>query len=124
VDRSKALSRTSSERTRAPKDLILGAFHKTADNYCTLPKCVIPGALCRFPNLQDRGAIDEIRRRIGSEDAREFFIRRFSEGIARIAAAFYPKPVLVRTSDFKTNEYAHLIGGKEFEPSEENPMLG
>jgi pyruvate, water dikinase len=83
-----------------------------------------PMALCRFPNLKDRGAIDEIRRRIGSEDAREFFVRRFSEGIARIAAAFYPKPVIVRTSDFKTNEYARLIGGKEFEPSEENPMLG
>ena len=54
----------------------------------------------------------------------EFFIRRFSEGVARIAAAFYPKPVIVRTSDFKTNEYAQLIGGREFEPTEENPMLG
>ncbi len=83
-----------------------------------------PMALCRFPNLQDQQAINEIRRRIGSEDAREFFIRRFSEGVARIAAAFYPKPVIVRTSDFKTNEYARLIGGKEFEPAEENPMLG
>ena len=83
-----------------------------------------PMALCRFPNLQDRAAVEEIRKRIGGEDAQEFFVRRFSEGIARIAAAFYPKPVIVRTSDFKTNEYARLIGGKEFEPSEENPMLG
>lgn len=83
-----------------------------------------PMALCRFPNLQDRGAIEEIRKRIGNEDAREFFIRRFSEGIARIASAFYPKPVIVRTSDFKTNEYARLLGGKEFEPEEENPMIG
>jgi len=83
-----------------------------------------PMALCRFPNLQDPAAIEEIRKRIGGEDAREYFIRRFSEGIARIAAAFYPKPVIVRTSDFKTNEYARLIGGKEFEPAEENPMLG
>lgn len=85
---------------------------------------VHPMALCRFPNLKDIVAIDEIRRRIGDEDAKEFFIRRFSEGIARIAAAFYPKPVIVRTSDFKTNEYARLVGGKEFEPAEENPMLG
>jgi len=83
-----------------------------------------PMALCRFPRLQDRGAIEEIRKRIGNEDAREFFIRRFSEGVGRIAAAFYPKPVIVRTSDFKTNEYARLLGGKEFEPTEENPMLG
>jgi pyruvate,water dikinase len=83
-----------------------------------------PMALCRFPNLQDREAVDEIRRRLGGEDAREFFVRRFSEGVARIAAAFYPNPVIVRTSDFKTNEYARLIGGKEFEPIEENPMLG
>jgi len=83
-----------------------------------------PMALCRFPKLQDPGAIEEIRKRIGNEDAREFFIRRFSEGVGQIAAAFYPKPVIVRTSDFKTNEYARLIGGKEFEPTEENPMLG
>jgi pyruvate,water dikinase len=83
-----------------------------------------PMALCRFPKLQDQVAVEEIRRRIGSDDAQEFFIRRFSEGVARIAAAFYPKPVIVRTSDFKTNEYARLIGGKEFEPTEENPMLG
>jgi pyruvate, water dikinase len=85
---------------------------------------VHPMALCRFPKLQDVKAVEEIRRRIGTEDPREFFIRRFSEGVARIAAAFYPKPVIVRTSDFKTNEYARLIGGKEFEPAEENPMLG
>ncbi len=66
----------------------------------------------------------EIERRIGEEDPREFFVRRLSEGIARIAAAFYPKPVIVRMSDFKSNEYARLIGGREFEPVEENPMLG
>lgn len=83
-----------------------------------------PMALSRFPKLQDRDAVEEIRKRIGNEDAKEFFIRRFSEGVGRIAAAFYPKPVIVRTSDFKTNEYARLVGGKEFEPTEENPMLG
>jgi pyruvate,water dikinase len=85
---------------------------------------VHPMALARFPNLKDAGVVKEIASRIGNEDSHEFFIRRFSEGVARIAAAFYPKPVIVRTSDFKTNEYARLLGGKEFEPEEENPMLG
>ena len=83
-----------------------------------------PMALIQFPNLKDPKAINEIRRRIGNEEPREYFIRRLSEGIARIAAAFYPKPVIVRTSDFKTNEYAGLIGGTEFEPKEDNPMIG
>lgn len=83
-----------------------------------------PMALARYPNLKDAQVVQEIAARIGAEDPREFFIRRFSEGVARIAAAFYPKPVIVRTSDFKTNEYASLLGGKEFEPQEENPMLG
>ncbi len=82
-----------------------------------------PMALARYPKLKDAGAVKEIAARIGDEDPREFFIRRFSEGVARIAAAFYPKPVIVRTSDFKTNEYARLLGGSEFEPTEENPML-
>ncbi len=54
----------------------------------------------------------------------EFYIERLAEGIATIAAAFSPEPVIVRLSDFKSNEYAHLIGGKEYEPHEENPMLG
>jgi len=85
---------------------------------------VHPMALAQFPNLKDLKAINEIRNRIGGEDPREFFIRRLSEGVARIAAAFYPKPVIVRTSDFKTNEYARLLGGAEFEPKEENPMIG
>jgi pyruvate,water dikinase len=83
-----------------------------------------PMALARYPNIQDAQVIKEIASRIGDEQPREFFIRRLSEGIARIAAAFYPKPVIVRTSDFKTNEYARLLGGSEFEPAEENPMLG
>jgi pyruvate,water dikinase len=68
--------------------------------------------------------VNEIRARIAGEEPREFFVRRLSEGVARIAAAFYPKPVIVRTSDFKTNEYARLLGGEEFEPKEENPMIG
>jgi pyruvate,water dikinase len=83
-----------------------------------------PMALAHYPRLEDAQAVREIATRIGDENPREFFIRRFSEGVARIAAAFYPKPVIVRTSDFKTNEYARLLGGREFEPSEENPMIG
>jgi pyruvate,water dikinase len=54
----------------------------------------------------------------------DFFIERLSEGVGIIAAAFYPRPVIVRLSDFKTNEYAKLLGGADFEPKEENPMLG
>ncbi len=85
---------------------------------------VHPMALVHYPNLKDQLAIQQVAALIGSEDPREFFVRRFSEGVGRIAAAFYPKPVIVRTSDFKTNEYARLLGGNEFEPQEENPMLG
>lgn len=83
-----------------------------------------PMALVRYPNLQKEDDVREIGRRIGEEDPRDFFVRRLAEGIGRIAAAFYPKPVIVRMSDFKSNEYAMLIGGHEFEPVEENPMLG
>lgn len=83
-----------------------------------------PMALVRYPKLGDPRAVKEIAARIGEEDPREYFIRRFSEGVARLAAAFFPNPVIVRTSDFKTNEYAQLLGGREFEPQEENPMLG
>jgi pyruvate, water dikinase len=83
-----------------------------------------PMALVRYPQLPNPEVVREISRRIGEEDPREFFVRRLSEGIGRIAAAFYPNPVIVRMSDFKSNEYAMLIGGQEFEPTEENPMLG
>jgi pyruvate,water dikinase len=83
-----------------------------------------PMALARYPHLADEAVVREITRRIGPEDARAFFVQRFSEGVARIAAAFHPKPVIVRMSDFKTNEYAELVGGRQFEPTEENPMLG
>jgi pyruvate, water dikinase len=60
----------------------------------------------------------------GYEKPTDFFVERLAEGVGTIAAAFYPKPVIVRLSDFKTNEYASLIGGAGFEPSEANPMLG
>jgi pyruvate,water dikinase len=83
-----------------------------------------PMALACYPSLEDKQAVQEIAAKIRGENARDFFVRRFSEGVARIAAAFYPKPVIVRTSDFKSNEYARLLGGREFEQEEENPMIG
>ena len=83
-----------------------------------------PMALVNYPNLRRREDIETISNRILEEDPKEFFVRNLSEGVGRIAAAFYPKPVIVRMSDFKSNEYAMLIGGKEFEPVEENPMIG
>jgi len=61
---------------------------------------------------------------LGYKDKREYFINKLAEGIGQIACAFWPKPVIVRFSDFKTNEYAQLLGGELFEPEEENPMLG
>jgi pyruvate,water dikinase len=70
----------------------------------------------------DRDRIAQLTRRHATPSA--FFVERLSEGIGTIGAAFHPKPVIVRLSDFKTNEYARLIGGGDFEPREENPMLG
>lgn len=83
-----------------------------------------PMALVNYPNLKKPGDVETISKRILEEDPKEYFIRSLAEGIGRIAAAFYPKPVIVRMSDFKSNEYAMLTGGKEFEPVEENPMIG
>ena len=60
----------------------------------------------------------------GYADGADYFVRKLSEGVGTIAAAFWPRPVVVRMSDFKTNEYATLLGGRDFEPSEENPMIG
>ncbi|GGO85489.1 phosphoenolpyruvate synthase [Marinobacterium nitratireducens] len=78
-------------------------------------------------NLDEQSADlqQTIRRRIaGYAGPVEFYVDKLVEGISTLAAAFYPKKVIVRMSDFKSNEYGHLIGGSEFEPSEENPMLG
>ncbi len=83
-----------------------------------------PMALVNNPNLRNRQDVETISNRIQEEAPKDFFVRSLAEGIGRIAAAFYPKPVIVRMSDFKSNEYAMLIGGKEFEPIEENPMIG
>ncbi len=71
---------------------------------------------------EDRIRIDALSRNFASP--REFFVRTLAEGVGTIAAAFYPKPVIIRLSDFKTNEYAQLLGGAAFEPKEANPMLG
>ncbi|HEX5974482.1 MAG TPA: putative PEP-binding protein, partial [Rubrobacteraceae bacterium] len=83
-----------------------------------------PLALTRFASLPPRTRLEINRRTRGYEDKTEFFVDRLAQGIGTIAAAFYPKPVILRFSDFKTNEYAHLLGGENFEPHEENPMLG
>ena len=86
---------------------------------------VHPMALVRFDSLKDAAVKKEISDITASYAVRiDYFIDKLSQGIATIAAAFYPKEVIVRLSDFKTNEYANLIGGKDFEPQEENPMLG
>jgi pyruvate,water dikinase len=84
-----------------------------------------PMALLRFEALTDQKAKRQIERlTAGYEDKAEYFVDRLARGIARIAASQHPHPVIVRMSDFKTNEYADLIGGREFEPHEENPMIG
>ena len=86
---------------------------------------VHPMALVHFDRLEDQDAkraIAELTQ--GYADKSQYFVDRLARGLARIAAAHHPKPVIVRTSDFKTNEYANLIGGASFEPKEENPMLG
>ena len=83
-----------------------------------------PKALLEYEqqDAQVREAID--KRMAGYADPVSFYVDRLAEGIATIAAAFYPKPVIVRLSDFKSNEYANLVGGPRYEPHEENPMLG
>lgn len=85
---------------------------------------VHPRALLEFEKLSksDQKHIDRLT--AGYGDRRSYFIKRLAEGVGTIAAAFSPKPVIVRLSDFKSNEYASLFGGAQFEPQEENPMLG
>ena len=86
---------------------------------------VHPMALVHFDQVKDeaaRKAIEELTQ--GYVDRTEYFVDRLARGLARLAASFHPMPVIIRTSDFKTNEYAHLLGGRGFEPHEENPMIG
>jgi pyruvate,water dikinase len=86
---------------------------------------VHPLALINYSKLKDKQAKKQIKEITAAyKTKKQFFIDKLSEGIGTIAAAFYPKDVIVRLSDFKSNEYANLIGGKEFEPEEDNPMIG
>ena len=84
-----------------------------------------PMALVKFDELRDSDAWEQIEAITHHyQDKKQFFVERLAQGIGQIAASQYPKPVIVRTSDFKTNEYRDLLGGGDFEPDEENPMLG
>jgi pyruvate,water dikinase len=86
---------------------------------------VHPMALVHPEKVKDadvKTTIDDLTR--GYENKGDYFVQKLAEGVGTIAAAFYPKPVIVRLSDFKTNEYASLIGGEYFEPEEDNPMIG
>jgi pyruvate,water dikinase len=85
---------------------------------------VHPQALLEYDKLDDatRAAVDD--QMAGYPDPVEFYVEKLAEGVATIAAAFAPEPVIVRMSDFKSNEYANLIGGERYEPDEENPMIG
>ncbi len=86
---------------------------------------VHPLALLNFDKLTDASTKAEIEKLTsGYPDKPQFFIDRLAEGVATLAAAFYPRDVIVRMSDFKTNEYANLLGGAAYEPKEENPMIG
>lgn len=84
-----------------------------------------PLALLYFDQLEDERVQDQIAALTASYEYKpNFFVDKLARGVGMITAAFYPKPVIVRMSDFKTNEYANLLGGSQFEPQEENPMLG
>jgi len=84
-----------------------------------------PKALINYETLEDQKLKAKIDKKISAyESPKEYFIERMVEGIATLAAAFHPKPVILRMSDFKTNEYAHLLGGENYEPKEDNPMIG
>ena len=83
-----------------------------------------PRALLELDD-QDPAIAKEIRKRVAPyANSRDFFVQRIVEGVSTLAAAFWPNPVIVRMSDFKSNEYANLIGGERYEPEEENPMIG
>ncbi|MDB2544398.1 phosphoenolpyruvate synthase [Woeseiaceae bacterium] len=83
-----------------------------------------PKALINYSQMDKKTQLLINEQMAGYDDPMEFFVSKLAEGVSTIAAAFSPKPVIVRMSDFKSNEYANLIGGKFFEPDEENPMLG
>ncbi len=111
-----------------------------AFNFCSLPNAGVglarlefiinrmigihPKALLNFDSLDDKLKQAVAKRIAGYASPVDFYVEKLVEGIATIGAAFAPQRVIVRMSDFKSNEYAHLLGGKEYEPSEENPMIG
>ena len=98
----------------AREEFIINAFIK-----------IHPSALLMYHKLQDASVKAEIDQLTSTyTDKTQYFVDKLAQGVGMIAAAFFPKDVIVRMSDFKTNEYANLIGGKNFEPSEENPMIG
>jgi pyruvate,water dikinase len=86
---------------------------------------VHPMALIHPERLQNPSEVSQIQKLVrDSSSPSEYFVERLASGVAQVAAAFYPRDVIVRFSDFKTNEYAHLLGGSTFEPAEDNPMIG
>ena len=113
---------TAFAKSQIPNDGVgLARLEFIINNYIK----VHPLALINFSKIKDKKLkkqIDEITK--GYKDKSQFFVDKLAEGVAMIAAAFYPKDVILRLSDFKTNEYANLIGGGEYEPVESNPMIG
>ncbi|HEY5702651.1 MAG TPA: phosphoenolpyruvate synthase [Gammaproteobacteria bacterium] len=107
---------------RIPADGIgLARMEFVINNYVK----VHPMALVHFSNQKNESVKSEIEKLThGYKVKTDYFVDRLSLGLSRIAAVYYPHPVIIRMSDFKTNEYANLIGGTDFEPHEENPMLG
>ena len=84
-----------------------------------------PMALVRYPNIRDKHAKRVIEKLTAEyDDKKEYYVDKLASGVATIASAFYPREVIVRLADFRSNEYADLIGGREFEPEERNPMIG
>lgn len=110
------------ETSRIPNDGVgLAREEFIINNYIGIH----PNALLFPKKVTDKKEIAEINRRtVTHKDKVQFYIDKLAEGIGTICAAFYPKPVIIRLSDFKTNEYANLIGGSYFEPKEDNPMIG
>ena len=84
---------------------------------------VHPLALCAYPTLPEP-LYNKVVSLVGNRTGESYFIQQLSRGVSKIASAFYPEPIIVRLSDFKSNEYRNLLGGELYEPNEENPMIG
>ncbi|HHH19306.1 MAG TPA: phosphoenolpyruvate synthase [Campylobacterales bacterium] len=91
------------------------------NNYIQVHPLALEALSLKQP-VEEKSKIQQIIR--GYADPKDFFVKKIAEGVGMIAASFYPKPVIVRTSDFKSNEYKKMVGGAKFEPEEENPMIG